>query len=78
MAESVPIIGKLRNFVRVRFGYNMVRLRFFDGAVTAIKITYNDKLLATGSADGTLVIWSILNNEGELLSIRFNRTYLYT
>lgn len=29
-----------------------------------MKITYNDKLLATGSADGTVIIWTIFNNEG--------------
>lgn len=31
-----------------------------------MKFTYNDKLLATGSADGTLVIWTILNNENRI------------
>lgn len=31
-----------------------------------MKFTYNDKLLATASADGTLVIWTIMNNEGRV------------
>lgn len=31
-----------------------------------MKFTYNDRLLATGSADGTLVIWTIMNNEGRI------------
>lgn len=31
-----------------------------------MRITFNDMLLATGSADGTLVIWAILNNAGRI------------
>lgn len=40
--------------------------RFFGAPVTRMRIAYNDMLLATASDDGTLVIWSILNNEGRV------------
>lgn len=40
--------------------------RFFAKAVTRMRIVYNDMLLATASADGTLAIWTITNNEGRV------------
>lgn len=38
--------------------------RFFHKSVTKMKISSDDTLLITGSEDGTLVIWVILNNSG--------------
>lgn len=44
-------------------GGTITNFRFFDKAVTTMVITFNDLLLATGSEDGTIVFWTILNNE---------------
>lgn len=48
-------------------GGTLTNFRFFHNAITKIKITHNDMLLATGSDDGTLIIWTIVNNTGKLV-----------
>lgn len=47
-------------------GGAFTNFRFFHQAVTNVRITYDDKLLVTSSADGTLVIWKILNIDGKV------------
>lgn len=47
-------------------GGTCTNYRFFHSSITKIKITHDDTLLATASSDGTLVIWTILNNEGKI------------
>ncbi|XP_037045778.1 cilia- and flagella-associated protein 57 [Bradysia coprophila] len=47
-------------------GGTCTNFRFFHNSINKMKITFNDKLLATGTADGTLVIWTIMNNEGRV------------
>lgn len=42
-------------------GGSFTNYRFFHQAVTQVQITYDDRLLVSSSADGTLVIWTILN-----------------
>lgn len=61
--------GQLYN-VQVPFmdsgGGRCTNYRFFQTAITKMKITYDDCLLATASSDGTLVIWTIMNNDGKI------------
>lgn len=61
--------GKLFN-VQMPFmdagGGTCTNYRFFAQSVTRMQITHNDMLLATASEDGSLVIWTILNNEGRM------------
>lgn len=62
-------LGHLYN-VQIPFmdagGGTCKNFRFFDKPVTKMIITYNDMLLATGCDDGTLVFWTIMNNEGRI------------
>ncbi|XP_058814914.1 cilia- and flagella-associated protein 57 [Topomyia yanbarensis] len=44
---------------------NCNNFRFFNTEITKICITYNDCTLVTAASDGTLVIWTMLNNEGK-------------
>lgn len=50
-------------------GGTCTNYRFFDKAVTKMAFTFNDMLLATGSADGTVVFWTIKNNEGRVAAM---------
>lgn len=50
-------------------GGRCVNTRFFHTAITKMCITYDDLLLATANEDGTLVFWTILNNEGRIASM---------
>lgn len=44
-------------------GGTCTNFRFFNRAISKMCLTYDDNCLVTASVDGTLVIWSILNNE---------------
>lgn len=50
-------------------GGTLTNFRFFHNEITTIKTTYNDMLLVTASDDGTLVIWTIVNNTGRIASM---------
>lgn len=52
-------------------GGTVTNYRFFINAITVMRITYNDRLLVTGTEDGTLVIWTIVNNESKALCLFF-------
>lgn len=43
----------------LRFG------RFFSSAITSMKLTFDDRYLACGSADGTFIVWIIVNSDGK-------------
>lgn len=38
--------------------------RFFSDTISCMKLTFDDRLLLVASNDGTLMIWVILNTEG--------------
>lgn len=44
-------------------GGTCTNFRFFNLPITKMCLTYDDNHLVTASSDGTLVIWTILNNE---------------
>ncbi|XP_053692096.1 cilia- and flagella-associated protein 57 [Sabethes cyaneus] len=44
---------------------NCTNFRFFNTSITKTCLTYNDSTLITAAADGTLIIWTILNCEGK-------------
>ena len=44
-------------------GGTCTNFRFFNRSITKMCLTYDDNYLVTASDDGTLVIWTILNNE---------------
>lgn len=44
-------------------GGTCTNFRFFNRSISKMCLTYDDNCLVTASVDGTLVIWSILNNE---------------
>lgn len=47
-------------------GGTCTNFRLFSCPLSSMKFTFDDRILATGGSDGTLVIWVILNNEGKL------------
>ncbi|XP_065072592.1 cilia- and flagella-associated protein 57 [Ochlerotatus camptorhynchus] len=47
---------------------NCSNFRFFNTKITKVCMTYNDCTLVTAADDGTLIIWTILNNEGKTAS----------
>lgn len=50
-------------------GGTCTNFRLFSCMVTSMKFTFDDRILATGGADGTLVIWVLMNNEGRVAAI---------
>lgn len=50
-------------------GGTCTNFRLFSCAITTMKFTFDDRILVTGGADGTLVIWVLLNNEGRIAPI---------
>lgn len=50
-------------------GGTCTNFRLFSCAVTSMKFTFDDRILATGGADGTLVIWVLINNDGRMAPV---------
>lgn len=71
--------GQLYN-VQVPFsesaGGTCVNFRFFNTAIVKLQMSFDDCTLITASADGTLVVWSILNIEGKMLRCSMKRRNL--